>query len=226
MPVPAPATAELLKGIPFTQRIRGEATTPTGAAILRAVVNSFTRPENLVIEKIGYGLGTKDFDHPNVVRVYLGCAEGKPDGLRQETQYLLETNIDDMNPEFFGELEVRLFAAGALDVFRTPVYMKKGRLGIKLSILYAAPAEEALLHILFRETTSIGVRRSTVDKLMLERSFRTVATPFGPLTVKQAFYKGECVNRKPEYEDLVKLAEQHNMALKDLYQQILPFMEE
>lgn len=226
MPVPAPATAELLTGIPFTQRIQGEATTPTGAAILKTIVHSFVRPENLIISKIGYGLGTKDFEQPNVVRVYTGEIAVSNEGLEHTTQYLIETNIDDMNPEFFGDLEKKLFAAGALDVFRTPISMKKGRLGFKLSILYELKHEPILLEIVFSETTTIGLRRSTVDKLMLIRKMKTIQTPFGPLTVKQAFYKGQCVNAKVEHDELVRLANHHNMSIKDLYHKVLPCLEE
>ena len=226
MPVPAPATAGLLTGISFTQRIRGEATTPTGAAILKTTVHSFTRPENLIIEKIGYGLGTKDFEQPNVVRVYLGKVTAQSDDLQQATQYLLETNIDDMNPEFYGNLEKKLFAAGALDIFRTQITMKKGRMGIKLSILYSREDEGALLEVLFSETTTIGLRRTTVDKLMLSRKLASVDTPFGPLTVKQAFYKGKCVNAKPEADELIQMAEANNLSVKQLQRKVFPYLEE
>lgn len=226
MPVPAPATAELLVGVPFTQRVRGEATTPTGAALLKTLVRRFDRPENMLVERIGYGLGTKDFEQPNVLRVYLGRIESGISGLQQETQYLLETNIDDMNPELYGDIEARLYGAGALDVFRTPIFMKKGRLGIKLSVLYTAEHEQHILDIIFRESTAIGVRRTAVDKFMLERRFKQVDTSYGLITLKQAYYKGRLVNQKPEYEELASLARAHHMPIKELYNRIAASLEE
>ncbi|KAF0197201.1 MAG: hypothetical protein FD169_560 [Bacillota bacterium] len=225
MPVPAPATAELLTGIPFTQRLKGEATTPTGATILRHLVKCYYRPEALIVEKIGYGLGTKDFEQPNVLRVYLGTVDSPGRGLERATQYLVETNIDDQNPEFFGDTEARLFAAGAVDVYRTPIYMKKGRLGVKLSILYPAESEQAVLDVVFRETTTIGLRRTTVDKLMLERKFVKIETPLGTISVKQAYYKGQLINQKPEYEDLQAIALTNGLTIKALYTKILPYVE-
>lgn len=225
MPVPAPATAELLTGIPFTQRLKGEATTPTGAAILKTVVKSFSRPDELVIERIGYGLGTKDFEQPNVLRVYLGELNPQAEKLTADVQYLLESNIDDMNPEFLGALEAKLLAAGALDVYRVPIYMKKGRLGIKLSILYDTKAEPEMLRLIFTETTTIGVRRFSVDKLMLNRTMHAVSTPYGEVTVKRAYYGGKCVNSKPEYEDLLRIAEANGVSVKDIFNKILPYLE-
>lgn len=225
MPVPAPATAELLKGVPFSQRLKGEATTPTGATILKHLVGSFVRPENFVIDRIGYGLGTKEFEQPNVLRVYLGTLQEHSTNVTQETQYLIETNIDDMNPEFYGDLETHLFAAGALDVFRTPIYMKKGRLGIKLSVLYASEHERSIMDVLFTETTTIGLRRVSVDKLMLQRKMVSVETPFGTITVKQAFYNGKVINQKPEYEELASLAKTNGMSIKKLYAKVLAHLE-
>lgn len=226
MPVPAPATANLLLGVPFSQHVRGEATTPTGAAILKTTVTAFTRPKTLIGEKIGYGLGTKDFEQPNVLRVFLCTLEEENGELEKTTQYVIEANIDDMNPEFFAAVEDRLFAAGAVDVFRIPIYMKKSRLGVKLSVLYAAPDEAKVLNILFRETTTIGVRRITVDKLILPRTSREISTPYGSLRIKQAFYNGTCVNCKPEYEDMLRLARENDVSIKALYAKIAPLLEE
>jgi len=223
MPVPAPATAALLAGAPFTQRLRGEATTPTGATILKYFVREYTRPESFIIEKIGYGLGTKDFSQPNVLRVYLGTVQTQ--SLKHERQYMIETNIDDQNPEFYGEVEANLFKAGALDVYRTPIYMKKGRLGVKLSVLFAAENEEAIMDVLFTQTTTIGLRKVAVDKVMLQRQFTQIDTPWGKITVKQAFYQGRLVNQKPEFDELISLANTHGMSAKTLYAKILPLLE-
>jgi uncharacterized protein (DUF111 family) len=225
MPVPAPATAELLRGITFTQRLQGEATTPTGAAILRHSVSEFVRPEALVISRIGYGLGTKDFSQPNVLRVYLGEIEHE-DLPTEQTQYLLETNIDDMSPELLATIEQSLMSAGSLDVFRTPILMKKGRLGVKLSVLYTLDTEEEILRRLFAETTTIGVRRWPVAKLMLHREMDTASTPFGEVSVKRSYYQGKCVNIKPEFTDIERLATEHGLPVKELYSRILAHLEE
>ncbi|HSL93637.1 MAG TPA: nickel pincer cofactor biosynthesis protein LarC [Bacillota bacterium] len=226
MPVPAPATAELLRGIKFTQRLQGEATTPTGAAILRSIVTDFVRPEELVISRIGYGLGTKNFTQPNVLRVYLGDINQHSLPANEETQYLLETNIDDMSPELLAVIEKRLLSLGALDVFRTPIFMKKGRLGVKLSVLYTPETEAEILHRLFTETTTIGVRRWAVDKLMLHREMVTVTTPYGDVRVKRAYHQGQCVNVKPEFDDIERLAVDNDLPVKELYIRVLSQLEE
>lgn len=226
MPVPAPATAELLKGVKFTQRIQGEATTPTGAAILCSTVSQFMRPEEMVISRIGYGLGTKDFAHPNVLRVYLGEITTDPGIPEEETQYLLETNIDDMSPELLAVVEKRLLGVGALDVYRTPIFMKKGRLGVKLSVLYASETEDAILHRLFADTTTIGVRRWPVEKLMLHRELTHITTPFGDVRVKRAYHQGKCINIKPEFDDIERLAAENDVSVKELYQRVLAQLEE
>lgn len=228
IPIPAPATLEILKQVPVkTGLVPFETTTPTGAAILAANVVSFTDELNFTIEKIGYGLGQRELDVPNVLRVYLGQAEplGKPRDER-ETQYMLETNIDDMNPEFYGYVEDKLFAAGALDVFKTAITMKKGRAATKLSVLVNGQQEEAVLGVIFRETTSIGLRKYPVDKIMLPREFITVTTKYGEVTVKHAYYQGETVKYKPEYEDCRKLAELHQVPLAWIYHAVYKKVEE
>ena len=157
MPVPAPATTEILKNIPInTGIVQFETTTPTGAAILAANAHEFTQKVDFSIKKIGYGIGHRDLEIPNVLRVYLGEKESTEE---VEGQYILETNIDDMNPELYGYVEEKLFEVGALDVFKTPIFMKKGRPGIKLSVLTNEKVEKNVLDIIFEETTSIGVRK-------------------------------------------------------------------
>ncbi len=162
IPIPAPATVEILRAIPIkTGLVNFETTTPTGAAILSANVDDFTDKIAFAIDKIGYGIGNRELDIPNVLRVYLGKEEKKEE---IEDQYILETNIDDMNPEFYGYVEERLFEEGALDVFKTPIMMKKGRPALKLSILVDDKREKDILDVIFKETTSIGVRKFKVEK--------------------------------------------------------------
>jgi len=218
MPVPAPATVEILKNIPInTGIVQFETTTPTGAAILAANVQEFTTKIDFSINKIAYGIGHRDLEIPNVLRVYLGEKESSE---KIEEQYILETNIDDMNPEFYSYVEEKLFDAGALDVFKTPIFMKKGRPGIKLSLLISEEIEKEVLDIIFEETTSIGVRKYKVEKIMLDREFSKVQTQYGEVTIKKSFYKGNLVKYKPEYEDCKKIAKEKNVTMEKLYKEI------
>lgn len=218
MPVPAPATVEILKNIPINAGIvQFETTTPTGAAILAANVQKFTQKIDFSINKIGYGIGHRDLEIPNVLRVYLG--EDK----RAETieeQYILETNIDDMNPEFYGYIEEKLFEIGALDVYKTPISMKKGRPGIKLSVLINDTIEEDILDVIFNETTSIGVRKYKVEKIMLSREFSKVPTKYGEIAIKKSYYKGKLVKYKPEFEECKNTARKYNVAIEKVYKEV------
>ncbi|NRT32901.1 nickel pincer cofactor biosynthesis protein LarC [Clostridium beijerinckii] len=218
MPVPAPATVEILKGIPINVGVvQFETTTPTGAAILAENVQEFTSKIDFAIKKIGYGIGHRDLDIPNVLRVYLG----EDNSLEKiEEQYILETNIDDMNPEFYGYIEEKLFDAGALDVFKTPIFMKKGRPGIKLSVLISEKIEKDILDIVFEETTSIGVRKYKVEKIMLNREFSKVETQYGEVTIKKSYYKGNLVKYKPEYEECKKIAKENNITMEKVYREV------
>jgi pyridinium-3,5-bisthiocarboxylic acid mononucleotide nickel chelatase len=218
LPVPAPATTEILSGIPIkTGLVQKETTTPTGAAILAANVSEFTDSFQFAVQKTGYGLGTRDLDIPNVLRVYLAETA---DETERAKQVLLETNIDDMNPELYAYAEEKLFEAGALDVFKTPIIMKKGRPAILLSVLVGAKEEAAVTRVLFRETTSIGLRRTVVDKVMLWREIVTVETPLGQVHVKKVFLDGELVGAKPEYEDVRRIAAERNMPIVQAYKEI------
>ncbi|GKU24895.1 nickel pincer cofactor biosynthesis protein LarC [Clostridium folliculivorans] len=218
IPVPAPATIRILKNIPVkTGIVNFETTTPTGAAILAENVEVFTDKTEFSIEKIGYGLGTRELEIPNVLRVYLG-EEIKNEDI--EEQHLLETNIDDMNPEIYSYVEEKLFESGALDVFKTAIIMKKGRPAIKLSVLVTKKVEQKVLEVIFRETTSIGVRKFNVEKIMLNREFSKLTTKYGEVTVKNSYYKGELVKSKPEYEDCKRLAEENNVPISKIYNDI------
>jgi pyridinium-3,5-bisthiocarboxylic acid mononucleotide nickel chelatase len=223
-PVPAPATMEILKDIPIKSGlVPFETTTPTGAAILAANVEKFSDKMEFSVERIGYGIGNRDLEIPNVLRVYLGTAA---DGLEEtEEQYMLETNIDDMNPELYSYIEERLFERGALDVFRTPIIMKKGRSAIKLSILVNKKQAGAVQGVIFRETTSIGVRKYKVEKIMLQREFLALPTEYGEIKVKISYYEGKPVKYKAEYEDCRNAAVEHQVPIVTVYRTVDQEME-
>lgn len=218
MPVPAPATTEILKNIPInTGIVQFETTTPTGAAILAANVQEFSSKIDFSIKKAAYGIGHRDLEIPNVLRVYLGEKENSE---VIEEQCILETNIDDMNPEIYGYIEEKLFEAGALDVFKTSIFMKKGRPGIKLSVLVDEKNEQTILDIIFQETTSIGIRKYKVEKIMLNREFSKVKTEYGDITIKKSYYKGKLVKYKPEYEECKSIAKEKNVSIDKVYKAV------
>jgi pyridinium-3,5-bisthiocarboxylic acid mononucleotide nickel chelatase len=218
IPVPAPATVEILKGIPVkTGVVEFETTTPTGAAILSANVQEYTDKIDFQIDKVAYGLGHRELEIPNVLRVYLGTIQ---ESEKIEEQYIIETNIDDMNPEFYEYTEEKLFSNGALDVYKTAIIMKKGRPAIKLSVLVSADKEEEILKTIFKETTSIGVRKYKVEKIMLDRDFSKKKTVYGEVTLKNSYYKGELIKSKPEYEECKIIAKENSIPLKQVYEEI------
>jgi len=218
MPVPAPATIEILKNIPInTGIVQFETTTPTGAAILAANVQEFTEKIDFSIKRIAYGIGHRDLEIPNVLRVYLG-EEEKTEKI--EEQYILETNIDDMNPEFYGYVEEKLFEKGALDVYKTAIFMKKGRPGVKLSVLVNDAFEQDILEVIFQETTSIGVRKYKVEKIMLNREFSKAKTQYGDITIKKSYYKGKLIKYKPEYEECRSIAKEKNITIEKVYKEV------
>lgn len=220
MPIPAPATAELLQGAAFySSGVRGELLTPTGAAILTAVAESFGPPPALRTESVSYGAGSWDLEIPNVVRLFIGQAEASAQA--KETVTVLETTIDDLNPQIYGHLMEKLFASGAVEVFFTPVYMKKNRPGLLLTVLCDATRQEALLDILFRETSTLGVRARQDKKHMLRREFYPLETPYGTVSIKLGKLGGEIVNVAPEYEDCRKIAHEKNLPLKQVCQEVL-----
>lgn len=219
IPIPAPATIEILKNIPIKSGIvQFETTTPTGAAILAANVDEFTDKVNFTIEKIGYGIGHRDLEIPNVLRVYLG--EEENNNKETDEQYIIETNIDDMNPELYEYVEENLFANGALDVYKTSIVMKKGRVATKLTILTNLENERSMLDVIFKETTSIGVRKYKVDKIMIHRDIVQIDTKYGKVRVKKSYYNGELVKYKAEYEDCKKIALQNKVALLEVYKEV------
>ncbi|MBI1912692.1 MAG: nickel pincer cofactor biosynthesis protein LarC [Deltaproteobacteria bacterium] len=230
IPIPAPATVEILKGVPVAgSTIPFELTTPTGAAIIKTIASGFGPMPQMTIEKTGYGAGKKDFkESANLVRVFLGkTEEATADEECKTAQRLLmmETNIDDMSPQLAGYLMERLFANGALDVFYTSVQMKKSRPGILLSVLTEESKKEALLDVIFNESTSIGVRTHYVERHCLERKILKVKTPFGTVRVKASLRDGKVVNNQPEYEDCKALAEKKKVPLKKVMDAVKAALE-
>ena len=217
IPVPAPATVALLRGASVVgSEIEGETVTPTGAALLSSLATGFGPIPAMTLRAVGYGAGTKDWAIPNVLRVLIGDAPAPAGELQAETLAVLETNIDNLNPEIYDFVMGRLFAAGALDVFLTPVQMKKNRPATLVSVLCRPAAVDALSQIVFAETSTLGIRRQDVLRTSLPREIRSVDTPFGPIRVKIAHWPGG-VKSAPEYEDCRLAAEAHGVPLRDVY---------
>ena len=221
IPVPAPATVELLKGKPVRQSdIEAELVTPTGAAILSTLGTHFDTPPLCRFDVVGYGAGTRELSIPNVLRLSVGEIAANT-SCDSDTVTVLETNIDDMNPQWYDYVFERLYAAGALEVFLTPALMKKNRPGNLLTVIMPAAVRDAVIDILLRETTSIGVRWHETQRAKALREFRAVETPFGAISVKIARLGEQMVNVTPEYDDCRRAAEQHGVPLKHVYQAAL-----
>ncbi len=222
MPVPAPATAEIVADMPVkTGLVDYEATTPTGAAILAATVDRFVSELDLSITKTGYGVGQKDGEIPNVLRVYLGESKAsRTKDMEVEEAVMLECNMDDMNPEWYTHISDLLFKAGAAEVFITPVVMKKSRPGHLLSVLSSVDHVAVMKDILFRETASIGLREYNIRKSILRREIVKVQTKYGEIDVKRCFYKGAVVNEKPEFEQCRQLATRHKVSLEEIRKEV------
>ena len=210
LPVPAPATELLLHGIPmYSGQIQGELCTPTGAALLAHFVQDFGPMPALRVEKSGYGLGTKDFETANALRVLLGES-----GQRQDRVLELVCNLDDMTPEALGFVQEELMARGALDAYTTHIGMKKNRPGIMLTCMCREAQREDMLQCLFHNTSTLGVREYVCDRYTLQRSQRTVETAYGPVRVKRAEGWGVC-REKAEYEDLARIAREQGISLRE-----------
>jgi len=217
LPVPSPAALELLKEAPiYSSGIESELVTPTGAAILKNLVKSYEMPEARW-QHIGYGAGSKDLSaHPNVLRVMVGeSAETK---YIEDEAVIIETEIDDMNPEFFPHVQAKLFERGALSVSLQNVLLKKGRPGFRIRVLSPKEVVDALLEIIFRETTTLGVTLQNVKRKKLDRKIVEIETRYGKVRVKLGLLGNEIVNVAPEYEDCKKLAEEQGAPLKGVYQ--------
>jgi pyridinium-3,5-bisthiocarboxylic acid mononucleotide nickel chelatase len=216
LPVPGPATAELLKGAPtYARGNDGELTTPTGAALLATLAESFGPLPQLRVEQIGYGAGTKDLPHaPNLLRVFIGEDSTRGDA---DVITVLEANLDDMNPEWFAYAQEQLFAQGALDVFYTPIFMKKNRPATKLTVLCESSTLEPIVATLFQETSTFGVRTYEVRRQKLQRFSQMVETPYGAIAVKIGEWHGQVVQISPEYESCRQAAGGRGVPLKEVY---------
>jgi pyridinium-3,5-bisthiocarboxylic acid mononucleotide nickel chelatase len=214
-PVPAPATARLLKGVPvYAGPVAAEMVTPTGAVLVTDYADSFDRLPMMRVESIGYGAGDRDFAaNPNVLRLMVGEADAR---VSAERVVVLESEIDDMNPQLFGPLMERLHQAGALDVFYASVQMKKNRPGTLVTVVARPEQRELLSGLLFAETTTIGVRYQEVQRDCLEREVRSIATPVGAIRFKIATRAGRVLNASPEFEDCAKAASEHGLPIKDV----------
>ena len=219
LPVPAPATLELLKGIPcYSSGIPYELTTPTGAAMIGFWAEAFQSLPLLKIQKSGYGVGSHVIkEHVNLLRIIVGEAEGKGG----HKIVLVETNIDDMNPEFYDHIMEQLFSAGALDVFYTSVMMKKNRPAVKISVLVPPANREAVSHILLTETSTFGIRFSEMDRIILDRQHMEVQTPYGKVAVKVGSLDGRVMRFSPEYENCKQIARKKKIPVKTVYDAVL-----
>lgn len=215
MPIPPPATAELLKGCPIRPvDVQGELVTPTGAALVSALATEFGPLPAMTVEAVGYGAGTKDFPFPNLLRVVIGETVERP---REDTRVtLIEANIDDQSPQLYESVSAALFDAGALDVWLTPILMKKGRPAQTLSVLCEPSARERLSGVIFAETTTLGVRYSNWERDCLEREWISVETEWGPVRVKLGKQGGELRTAAPEYEDCRSLAAEASVPVKQV----------
>jgi len=217
LPVPAPATLELLKGVPvYGSNIEAELVTPTGAAIISTVAENFGQMPPMKIDNIGYGAGQRDLPIPNLLRVSLGMLRN---AYEEDVVSLIQTNIDDMNPEFYEHIADRLFNEGALDVFLTPIQMKRTRPATMLSVITDQEKTEKMLELIFDETTTLGVRISKIKRRKLNREGRKVATKYGKIEVKIGKLDGMVKNISPSYEECRKIATRLNIPLKKIYQE-------
>jgi uncharacterized protein (TIGR00299 family) protein len=219
-PVPPPAVAELLKGVPFySTDIIGELVTPTGAAIITTVCAGYGPIPQLSLERAGYGAGTREYKKfPNALRVLIGeeeaCLTAKSTESTDERLWMIETNMDDISPQILGHVMDRAFELGALDCYFTSVQMKKNRPGVLLSVLCREEQRAPLSELLFSETTTLGIRAYEVERRALERRIVTVETQYGPIDVKVAQLNGHIIKEMPEYEQCRQAAREANVPLR------------
>jgi len=222
LPVPAPATLEILKGVPvYGTETSSELVTPTGAAIITCLADSFQEMPAMLVDAIGYGAGQRDLENiPNLLRIVTGTATDSAVGHQQDRIILVETSIDDMNPELFGFVMDRLFDDGALDVYWIPIYMKKNRPGTMVQVLCPEEKREAIINTLLAETTSIGVRYYDAHRRILSRELRDIQTTFGTVQVKCITYPDGRIRMVPEYEVCKRIALKEGLPIQSVYDTI------
>ena len=220
LPVPAPATLKLLRGIPcYSNGTKKELTTPTGAAMIRHFAEEFRSMPNIHILEAGYGAGKYELKEiPNLLRAVLGEIK---ESTESKSMKVIETNIDDMNPEFYEHVMGELFKAGAVDVFYTPIYMKKNRPGILLTVLIPCENYDSAIRIILTETSTFGIRYYDVDRTVLAREEKSVKTSFGKVRVKIGFLDGEMLRTSPEYDDCRRIASRKKIPVKKVYEEVL-----
>jgi uncharacterized protein (TIGR00299 family) protein len=220
LPIPAPATAELLKGIPTYQvNIKAELTTPTGAAIISTIAEDFTDTPRIKVEKIGCGAGSLTFPNlSNILRVFIGKAQIPT---QRDTILQIEANIDDMQPKLYDQAIAQLMKAGALDAYITPILMKKKRQAINIVVLCEPEKRDAVLKVLFKQTTTLGVRIYMVAREKLTRKFTTVKTKYGKAKIKLGYLGKELKTIAPEYKDCRRLAAKHCLPIQIIYKNAL-----
>jgi len=219
IPLPAPATIEILKGVPvFSNNIKFEMTTPTGAALLKNCVEKFDYFPNIVLDRIGYGAGSRELTFPNVLRVMIG--EMKQEYYESDKVTNIKTNIDDMNPQIYSSLMDDLFSLGALDVYIKPVMMKKNRPGVELTVISSNDKTEKILDKLFRSTTTFGVRLQELGRKKLKRDIIEVKTEYGHVNVKLGYIGKKIIKFLPEYEDCLRLSKEFNIPVTEIMQKI------
>jgi pyridinium-3,5-bisthiocarboxylic acid mononucleotide nickel chelatase len=223
LPVPAPATANLLQGKPtYSNGVLRELVTPTGAAIVSTLCDSFGPQPAMSVSAIGYGAGTADLEgQPNVLRIMIGEAAERIVPAQDQEITVIEANLDDMNPQIYGYVQEKALAAGALDVFTTSVQMKKNRPGTLLTVLCRPADAQGLMSLIFAETTTFGVRSYTAQRRVLPRELVKVKTKFGEVRVKLSRVNGRVLHATPEYEDCRKLAEEKNVPLQRVINEAL-----
>jgi uncharacterized protein (TIGR00299 family) protein len=216
IPVPAPATIALLKGVPvYDSGLKCELVTPTGAALVTELAYSFGPMPPMVVDRIGYGAGTRNLsDRPNILRIIIGKQSAEK---QVETVVLLEANLDDSNPECLGYLMDRLFKEGALDVVFCPIHMKKNRPGTQLQVMGRVFQMESLMNIIFRECSTLGVRFTYSQRKILSRSQEEIESPWGKMAVKKVCLPDGACKILPEYESCKKIAYENNLPLSDIY---------
>ena len=221
LPVPAPATVELLKGVPIIEGpSKAELLTPTAVAIFTTIVDGFGPLPEMKIEKIGYGAGTRESEEfSNCLRLIIGQATGET--ADADSVYLLETNIDDVSGELIGYVTDRLLNGGALDVFMTPIYMKHNRPAVKVSIISEIKDAQKFEEILFNEGLTFGIRKQIIQRSKLSRSFETVKTRYGNIKIKIGSLNGKIVNIKPEFSDCCEAAKKHKIPVKSVIETAL-----
>ncbi|MCY3551793.1 MAG: nickel pincer cofactor biosynthesis protein LarC [Candidatus Poribacteria bacterium] len=229
MPVPVPGTMELLKGVPIHQTdLPKELVTPTGAALITTLSQEFGVMPQMRLDRVGYGAGTRDLEQrPNLLRLCLGEKTSTSDS--QATHHhaetdsvdIIETNVDDMSPEITGYVTSQLFEHGALDVFLTPTFMKKGRPATQITVLCPTTHRDELIELLLTETTTFGVRLSSANRVKLRRDFTQVETQWGTIQAKRGYLNDALIKTVPEYEDCKRLAEQNSIPLRQVYAEAL-----